>query len=972
MLISSLEQHRWREELEKFEGLRVHTFDTKQSLNKAPDVFLCDYPTFFDAMRGAAEPSFGVDLAFIYIDLRYTLNSDEDCYNQLSQSEIFQLWYAINMLLLTSSSSNRLFIEHSALDEDYDGEMELQTKLLALKIACFYGPSLFISVDRKNDSGKRVVSWVHHEHNLLNKILELNLSADSVHMMPFFRVVLDELTQRVRFVMDLDKRVEAQWELRHIGSDRDDEMTACPWKHFSFSNILPGEPNVEIAKGLMQMSPEMAELLTLLTNECGVCVAQQSPARCTANGHSRSIIFIFARTVEARKKTSFFLSSVGIHYEVLDVSGGVALDQIQNAIAQSNENIVRQRPLIVISSPSMLSSISGGVCLAVSNVVICIDEGCDDEVHLAPLTKKICLSERNGNTYRFIKILSEDKSNLISNGNLHSSQKRVTSSVRSDAVKSPILLSSSYGLSSKSEDQFKFGKFALARKNIRHYAQSFYSIQLTKKRHSPTQQKFHAISASEKKASTKQNVQKSEKAARDMISMLSYGIHSQTPTGAPTNHLFALGFYASRDHDLSVFSESSRFQSLVYLPPSSNTNKAKRESGLGPNSIAGQKRSSMVRGDKEFIETNAYSGSVDGGSILEFPAANAVILVAQSESSSTSLKTEASTSSSLNSATSTNDKKLVGTKNARKSSSSYFTKDRPIRRAISIRDTIRSNRNYYPSSVMRSVRLRTWLDNTVSVELPVKSFASFVFETSAHPATEFLQQEYHDHTKIHTMKMLPGRIIDTNNEAPSEVNGEIHNSISSFADATPIPSSCQSQLQSEAADMMLEPKYAINTSSAKTIDLLIVTGNEEESFIHNRSSEKRSGKELNVGDEHWLQCQTSVLNRTQSTTSLGADLVASMKETYTTRRIVTATIPGSATVDGQTTVRIVPVHVSHREALQSAPTTFGMPRNEVWPMELINCKSREAEGANQPRMSSQYNSAYTRAVPMQGARNQKK
>jgi hypothetical protein len=67
-----------------------------------------------------------------------------------------------------------------------------------------------------------------------------------------------------------------------------------------------------------------------------------------------------------------------------------------------------------------------------------------------------------------------------------------------------------------------------------------------------------------------------------------------------------------------------------------------------------------------------------------------------------------------------------------------------------------------------------------------------------------------------------------------------------------------------------------------------------------------------------------------------ASRIAQLKESSNKRRAITTSILGATTLGKDTTVRLLPIHATHRESIQAAAANWNPPRTEMWPMEILD------------------------------------
>ncbi|KAL3783298.1 hypothetical protein HJC23_007967 [Cyclotella cryptica] len=207
------------------------------------------------------------------------------------------------------------------------------------------------------------------------------------------------------------------------------------------------EPNMEVARSIMEKSSKMKELLSVLTNECGFSadIEPEAPTNSRIEDESetggvpemapRKKIVILASLVEAQMLTSFFLSCVGLHHEVFITTGFLssnlsrdpnlsnlpiaAWNWSQSILSQFNTNedadgCIHGTCRIIISSPATLSSLNGGICPTSADVVINIDEDWNgrEATHVTSIAKKICCKKQNDTATssfcKFVKIVCKN------------------------------------------------------------------------------------------------------------------------------------------------------------------------------------------------------------------------------------------------------------------------------------------------------------------------------------------------------------------------------------------------------------------------------------------------------------------------------------------------------------------------------------------------------------------------------------
>lgn len=173
------------------------------------------------------------------------------------------------------------------------------------------------------------------------------------------------------------------------------------------------------AKSLLEKSSKMKELLHILVNECGHDVPSEliQPSSMDINPNTTSKkkakVIILATLTEAQLMTSYFLSAVGLHHEVLvslqtKGSSFPATDAStwawsQNVISQFNYghctegNHPNRFFDILVASPITLSSHGCGVGATSADFVISMDEDWSgrEELHVSSLLSKLRASEKS-------------------------------------------------------------------------------------------------------------------------------------------------------------------------------------------------------------------------------------------------------------------------------------------------------------------------------------------------------------------------------------------------------------------------------------------------------------------------------------------------------------------------------------------------------------------------------------------------
>lgn len=231
--------------------------------------------------------------------------------------------------------------------------------------------------------------------------------------------------------------------LLHIDGNRSIDGSTIARKNMQMSDAC-----CTTAKSLLEKSSKMKELLHILVNECGHDVPseliQPSPMDVNPNTTSKkkAKVIILATLPEAQLMTSYFLSAVGLHHEVL-VSlqmKGASFPSTdastwawsQNVISQFNDGYCSEgnHPNrffdIIVSSPITLSSHGCGVGATSADFVISLDEDWSgrEELHVTSLLSKLRASEKSAAISskppcKFVKIVSKStcEDSFICKGN---------------------------------------------------------------------------------------------------------------------------------------------------------------------------------------------------------------------------------------------------------------------------------------------------------------------------------------------------------------------------------------------------------------------------------------------------------------------------------------------------------------------------------------------------------------------------
>ena len=418
---------------------------------------------------------------------------------------------------------------------------------------------------------------------------------------------------------------------------------------------------------------------------------------------------------------------------------------------------------------------------------------------------------------------------------------------------------------------------------------------------------------------------------------------------------------------------------------------------------------------------------------------NSIIIVAQKKQSSLpkNAPKEMTAISSRNNSTVTknlnsDEKKSTNTKKTKIIVPSYFKTDKSFRRAYATRDGIHAS---LATSIIFSVRAQCQLSDVVSdqyhqsqhskILLLDREFAPFRFGERARENTSKLIQRERNRGGI----LLPMGVTTKSRWARKLTNAQqetiepwsdrddilLQESVTkygmnwhlvakemsspsfcdhSFCDILPIrsPHQCQSHWGSSMAHKTIHKSPAmadtINTSSNAVLRPVSENfASRIDCFLSNKKLQSKFPTQSKrfCGDSQQF-ISGSMLHVVHHTNSIDpSDLTSSIKNASTKKRVITITIPGSTTLDGETTIRLVPVHASHRETLQAA-TASSLPRSDMWPMEFIDQKEKSAVSSNplarretsvgmhQPHHMSSYNGAHNvsnmhpQVVQLQGGR----
>ena len=198
----------------------------------------------------------------------------------------------------------------------------------------------------------------------------------------------------------------------------------CVGKHGSIlvrNSRLFLEPSIDVARKVMKKSSKMKELLSVLIYECGFDVADKfdlienpiddgdDKMSVDEAPKTKPKVLILATLVEAQLLTSYFLSAVGLHHEVLVSTDANDHDQLHTSSKESemawtwSQDVLSRfnnisasshahRSIdILVSSPKTISSHSGGIGAASADAVISIDEDWSgrEAFHIKSIMSKI-------------------------------------------------------------------------------------------------------------------------------------------------------------------------------------------------------------------------------------------------------------------------------------------------------------------------------------------------------------------------------------------------------------------------------------------------------------------------------------------------------------------------------------------------------------------------------------------------------
>jgi hypothetical protein len=144
--------------------------------------------------------------------------------------------------------------------------------------------------------------------------------------------------------------------------------------------------------------------------------------------------------------------------------------------------------------------------------------------------------------------------------------------------------------------------------------------------------------------------------------------------------------------------------------------------------------------------------------------------------------------------------------------------------------------------------------------------------------------------------------------------------------------------------------HSDSVSNVPTSDVL---SHRLKAMEQNLLGSKNTKQQQNCQDEeHWIQNSHSILRQYENSTD-ARELVTSLK--LTSKKMDSTSASTSTTVstmvERDSSIRLVPVHVSHRETVQAASANAVPLKSDMWPMELMdytekiaassNCKRRE-------------------------------
>ncbi len=192
------------------------------------------------------------------------------------------------------------------------------------------------------------------------------------------------------------------------------------------------QPNLEIAKELLDNSSKLQQLINLLHKECGCSVDESlislkvQPKVSRKRRKPPKKVLILSSLPEILYVTSVFLNSAGISHELLmpfsgsdmnmahlpspSFSGILYWIQCQQAICRFEGTSDSGAFDILLSCPETLGSISSGLSAANAEVLISLDEdwsGRSDFLIYSILMKN-CIQADSGGGRKFIKLIAED------------------------------------------------------------------------------------------------------------------------------------------------------------------------------------------------------------------------------------------------------------------------------------------------------------------------------------------------------------------------------------------------------------------------------------------------------------------------------------------------------------------------------------------------------------------------------------
>jgi hypothetical protein len=197
-------------------------------------------------------------------------------------------------------------------------------------------------------------------------------------------------------------------------------------------SISCSQPNIDLAKSLLENSSKLQQLFNILCKDCGCDVndcsslltVQQKNVR---KRKKRKKVLILSCLPDVLRLTSLFLNAVGISHELLMPFVGTNIDELiqssaspefiqfwskcQQAIARFEDDLESGSSCdIVLSSPEILGSMSLGLSAANAEVVISLDEDWSGRSNLLvySILMKNCIQADSEGGRKYIKLIAED------------------------------------------------------------------------------------------------------------------------------------------------------------------------------------------------------------------------------------------------------------------------------------------------------------------------------------------------------------------------------------------------------------------------------------------------------------------------------------------------------------------------------------------------------------------------------------